>query len=347
MNAPVVSLHDSTQLEALARRHRISPELLFRFATLVLKRGFAPEVALEELPVLLPTALLGELCFEFLELETRRDSAQDGATKLLFRTKAGAPLEAILLRIASGRTTLCLSCQSGCPVRCSFCATGADGLSAELTPEELLDQFVQARRLAAGEERQIRNLVFMGMGEPLLTERTLHASLRSIVDPRAFAFPAGRIAVSTVGLPEPMLRLARAFPEVRIALSLHSARQERREELIPLARRHTLEELRETVRELGRIQEGPVMIEYLLLEGLTDSPADLEALVRWLDGLAAHVNLIPYNPFGGAEPLRSTAEPARRAFAEDLRARGFACTLRHSLGADVLAGCGQLAGRRP
>ena len=341
----MVSLHDSAELEALARRHRISPELLFRLATLVLKRGLAPEVALAELPALLPAALVAELRFEFLELETRRDSARDGATKLLFKTKAGAPLESILLRIASGRTALCISCQSGCAVRCRFCASGAEGLRTELTPEEILDQLVQARRLAAGEGRQVRNLVFMGMGEPLLTEATLHTSLRRLVDPRAFAFPAGRIAVSTVGLPEPMVRLARAFPEVRIALSLHSARQERREELIQLARRHSLDELRSAVAELGRIQRGPVMIEYLLLEGLTDSPEDLEALVSWLDGLAVHVNLIPYNPLGMHDPLRATPEPARRAFAEGLRARGHVSTLRYSLGADVLAGCGQLAAR--
>ncbi len=343
----VTFLHDTDDLERFAREFRVPPHHLHRLATLVLKRGFEPSVALAELPVPLPAELVERLRFESLLLEKRVDSAGDGATRLLFRTAAGAPVESVLLRIASGRTTLCLSCQSGCAVRCRFCATGREGLRAELTAPELLDQLVQAGRIAAAEGRKVRNLVFMGMGEPLLVESTLYEALDRLVHPCAFAFPATRIAVSTVGLPGAMIRLAGRFPEVRLALSLHSARAEVREALIPAAAEHSLEELRAAVLEIGRSRSAPVMIEYLLLEGWTDRPEDLAALAAWLDGLRVRLNLIPYNFRGENDPLKPTSRDDRDRIAAYFRSLGFQCTVRRSLGGDSGAACGQLAGEAP
>jgi 23S rRNA (adenine2503-C2)-methyltransferase len=339
----VTSLHDPAGLLLLAARHRVQPQHLHRLATLVNKRGFEWEAALAELPVPLPGALVGELRRVELDLERRIDSEEDGATRLLFRTAKGLAVESVLLRIASGRTSLCLSCQSGCPVRCSFCATGREGLRGDLTVEEILDQLVQGQQLAAAEQRLVRNLVFMGMGEPLFVEDTLHEVLRRLVHPRAFAFPPTRIAVSTVGIPEGMVRLSEAFPEVRIAVSLHHAKQSEREALIPLARIHPLDELRRAIAEVGR-PESLVMIEYLLLEGRTDRPEDLEALAAWLEGLPVRINWIPYNRLGTDDPLRPTPPAERERIAALFRARGFLCTMRRSLGSGVLAGCGQLAG---
>lgn len=337
------ALHDTPSLERLASEHRLSPHELHRLATLVLKRGVDPEEALAALPRRLPSSLVEQLSFGVLRLEKRVDSTEDGATKLLLRTAEGIPLECVLLRIASGRTTLCLSVQSGCPVRCTFCASGLEGKRADLSVDEVLDQLVMARRIADGEERRIRNLVFMGMGEPLLAEGTLHEVLRRLVNKRAFAFPPTRIAISTIGLPRAMVRLVDAFPEIRLALSLHSARQEVREELIPLARPYPLKLLRAAVREIGRRQAHRVMIEYLLLEGRTDRSEDLDALRGWLEGLRVHLNLIPYNPLGPDDPLRPTPRPERERIASIFRAEGLPCTLRRSLGGGVLAGCGQLA----
>lgn len=340
-------LHDPAAVARLARESAVPPHHLHRLATLVLKRGFEPKAALAELTVPLPAEVVDALRFDTLVLERRVDAERDGATRLLFRGASGVPVESVLLRIASGRTTLCVSSQSGCPVRCRFCASGREGLRAELRVEEVLDQLVQARRIAFAEGRAVRNLVFMGMGEPLLVPDTLFEVLERLVHPRAFAFPPTRIAVSTAGVPAAMVALAERFPDVRLALSLHSARAEVREALIPLAREHSLDELRAAVREIGRGRSAPVMVEYLLLEGWTDRAEDLEALARWLEGLRIRLNLIPYNPRGATDPLRPTPEPERQRIAARFRARGFQCTVRRSLGADSGAACGQLAGEAP
>ena len=151
-------------------------------------------------------------------------------------------IESVILRIATGRTTLCVSSQVGCAAACDFCATGKMGIARNLSPAEILDQVVQARQIAAAEGRTIRNLVFMGMGEPFHNEENLYATLAALAAPELFHHPPSRILISTVGLPDAMIRAARRFPEVHFALSLHSARQDVRERLIPLAARYSLGE---------------------------------------------------------------------------------------------------------
>jgi 23S rRNA (adenine2503-C2)-methyltransferase len=158
-----------------------------------------------------------------------------------------------------------------------------------------------------------------------------------------FAFDPSRLLVSSVGIAPGMLRLARSHPHVRQALSLHSARQEVRTRLIPLASRHPLPELRSVIEKITDLQSKPLMIEYLLLRGLNDQPEDLEALSRYLAGLDVHINLIPYNQLSGEDSLAPTPPPERRAFASALKAHGFKVTMRYSLGADIFAACGQLA----
>lgn len=285
-----------------------------------------------------------------MTLGEQRASAQDGATKLLFRTSSGARLESVLLRIASGRTSLCLSIQTRCPVACRFCASGTLGKVDSLHVDEVLDQVVQARALLRLEDRELRNLVFMGMGEPLLEEDLLHECLARLTAPAGFGFPENRLLVSTVGFPDGMRRLAERFPGVRQALSLHAAREEVRCELIPAARSVSLRALREAVLEVGRITGGPVMIEYLLLAGVNDRPGDEAALLAWLEGLPVLLNLIPFNAPGslGASHsvdsrLRPTPLEQGRDMAQRFRERGIRTTLRHSLGQDISAACGQLA----
>jgi 23S rRNA (adenine2503-C2)-methyltransferase len=143
-----------------------------------------------------------------------------------------------------------------------------------------------------------------------------------------------------------MIRCARRFPEVNLALSLHSVRQEVRRQLIPLAAKYSLDELRSAVSTVNQIQNNTVMIEYLMLAGVNDSPEDASELAAWLDGLDVHVNLIPYNPIASAPHLRTTERPQRDDFAAVVRTAGFATTIRYSLGADIAAACGQLVQRQ-
>ena len=339
----MTELHDAAGLARLCKRHRCDPQPLQRLVRAVLQRGESPAVARESAGSRLPAALLDELDWSTPGLLVRRDSQLDGATKLLLRSRGGKEFEVVLLRVRSGRTALCVSIQAGCPAGCTFCATGGLGLRGRLELSDVLGSVLLGRQLAADEGRSLRNLVFMGMGEPLFEEELLHAALERLCDPRGFAFAPRRVSVSTVGVPEAMVRLAEAHPGVRQALSLHSARDEVRRGLIPLAEKHPLGELRRAAREVGRLTGGRVLVEYLLLAGLTDRPEDEAALCEWLEGLPVHLNLLPYNALASAPQLVPTPREAREAFAARMRARGIRTTLRRSLGGDVAAACGELA----
>jgi 23S rRNA (adenine2503-C2)-methyltransferase len=192
------------------------------------------------------------------------------------------------------------------------------------------------------EGRTVRNIVFMGMGEPFHNEQAVYDAIAALLSPDLFHHTPGRILISTVGIPDAMIRCARRFPQVNLALSLHSVRQSVREQLIPLATKYSLDDLRAAIAKVNEIQENSVMIEYLMLESVNDSLDDARELAAWLNGLDAHVNLIPYNPIHSAPRLRTTERPQRDAFAEILRNAGFVTTIRYSLGADIAAACGQL-----
>jgi 23S rRNA (adenine2503-C2)-methyltransferase len=219
------------------------------------------------------------------------------------------------------------------------------GLAVNLTHDEILDQVSQANRVLRAEGRSVRNVVFMGMGEPFHNETAVYCALEVLLSPQSFGLSPRRVLVSTVGIPRAMVRCAERFPRVGMALSLHSARQEQREQLIPLARRFPLDELRATIAEVTAIQRRPLMIEYLMLAGRNDSDEDLRALTAYLGGLRVHVNLIPYNPIDEAPELRGTLAARRRDFAAGLSAAGFVVTTRRSLGGDIAAACGQLVRR--
>lgn len=330
------SIFDAQSIEALRREHRLDPEKFRRLRNAVMKSFRSDEVALASFP------LRDAVDLHTLALHRRVDSEVDGATKLLFRTSAGLLTEAVILRIASGRSTLCVSSQVGCAAACRFCATGSMGIARDLSDAEILDQVVTAGQVLAAEGRRLRNVVFMGMGEPFHNEAALLSALTALTDPTWFELSPRKIMVSTVGVIDGMLRLAERFPQVGLALSLHSARPSVRERLIPLAKKYPLPQLRETIVELNTMQERPVMLEYLMLDGLTDTDEDMDALLRWTDGLQVHINLIPYNPIDGAEELRGTAADVYGAFAARLKSAGRTATIRRSLGRDIEAACGQL-----
>ncbi len=339
----MISVHDHAGLNELARRCKLDPHRLRRLRTVFHKKQREAAEALGELPADAAARFAREVEFHPLTLATRQDSARDGATKLLFKTRTGQLIEAVILRIATGRTTLCLSTQAGCAAACEFCATGKLGWSRNLTAAEMLDQVTRANQLLRGEQRQVRNLVFMGMGEPFHNEAELYRALEQLGATEGLNFDQRRVLVSTVGIADALVRCATRFPRLRLALSLHSARAEVREKLMPVARRYSLATLRAALDEVTAIQGEVPLIEYLLLRGINDSDADLAALVEFLRGLKAHVNLIPYNPTQGPAEFVATA-PARRAeFAAALREAGFRVTIRYSLGGDIAAACGQLA----
>lgn len=336
-------IHDAVALEAVRKRLRIEPWDLKRLRNAFYKKHQTAEESLEHLSVEQRDAFRSDVAFHSLRLHSRRDSEIDGATKLLFRTVGGHLIESVILRIASGRTSLCVSSQVGCAVRCRFCATGQMGTALDLTSEQILDQVVQANHLLRGEGRSIRNVVFMGMGEPLLNESAVYAALDVLLSPQCFDLSPAKVLVSTVGIPDAMVRCAERFPRLRMALSLHSARQAGRESLIPLARRYPLESLRRAMMQMTNIQRQPLMVEYLLLQGLNDGDQDMAELINCLRGIPVHFNLIPYNAIAADAGLIGSGAERRRQFADALSEAGFPVTIRYSLGNDIAAACGQLA----
>ena len=216
------------------------------------------------------------------------------------------------------------------------------GLAVHLTRDEILDQVIQANRVLRPAGLSVRNVVFMGMGEPFHNEAEVYRAQEVLLSPRCFDHSPARVLVSTVGIPDAMVRCAERFPRLRLALSLHSARQEQRERIIPLARRYPLDRLRWAMAAVTAAQQQPLMVEYLLLDGLNDTDEDVQALIVYLHELPVRINLIPYNPIDEPTGLCGTAPARRREFAAALQAAGFAVRSRYSLGADIAAGCGQL-----
>lgn len=339
----MLSIYDSDKVELFCRKNGIYDHALKRFRIAYFKKGLPLEECLAAFTEEGRTKFSAHIALHRLALAERHDSQLDGASKVVFVTADMGRVEAVILRIDSGRTSLCISSQIGCSADCAFCATGKMGLTRNLTVEELLDQVVLARRLLAAEGRQLRNVVIMGMGEPFHNEKAVCAALECLRDARCFYFSERHLLVSTIGVPAAMLRFVERYPKIRLALSLHAARPEVRTGLMPHGGAHVLATIRAALPALT--QHGNFMIEYLLLEGINDGPDDLAELIEFLKGIKAHINLIQFNPFPGS-PFEPVKPEARDEFARALRAAGFKVTLRHSLGADIAAACGQLAGRK-
>lgn len=337
-----ISIYDSIAVDRLRAELKFEPRRIRALRTAFFKKFLGAEAALAELPESVRPEFAGRVEFHPLAVQNVFDSEVDGATKFVLRTPSELLIESVLMRTGTGRVSLCVSSQIGCAAACGFCATGQMGIARSLSAAEILDQLVLAGEHLAREDRLVRNIVFMGMGEPFHNEETLYEAITALLAPELFHYPPRRILISTVGIPDAMLRAARRFPQVNVALSLHSVRQSVREDLIPLAKKHPLDDLRAAVAAVNKIQQNSVMIEYLMLAGVNDSAADAAELAAWLQGLDVHVNLIPFNPIKSASHLRTTARADRDAFAEILRGTGFVTTIRYSLGADVAAACGQL-----
>ncbi len=337
-----ISIYNTPGIDRLRAELKFDPRRLRGLRTAYFKKFRGAEAALEELPADIRGEFAKRVEFHPLTLAERLDSQLDGATKLVLRTPAGFAIESVIMRTGTGRVALCLSSQVGCAAACGFCATGQMGIAKSLSATEILAQIVMANERLRGEDRVVRNIVFMGMGEPFHNEAAIYDAVAALVSPELFHHPASRILISTVGIPDAMIRCARRFPGINMALSLHSVRQKTREQLIPLAAKYPLDELRSAVAAVNQIQDNTVMIEYLMLAGVNDSPDDARELTTWLTGLDAHVNLIPFNPIESAPHLQATSRSDRDAFAAIVREAGFVTTIRYSLGADIAAACGQL-----
>jgi 23S rRNA (adenine2503-C2)-methyltransferase len=286
-----------------------------------------------ELPATLRAALDDGWPLPSLELEVTQ-RARDGTEKMLWRLPDGEAIESVLIP-EGARRTLCVSSQAGCPLRCAFCATGTMGLLRNLAPWEIAAQVREL--LLRPEPVQPTNVVFMGMGEPLLNWPAVDTALTLLNDGAALGIGARHITVSTVGILPGLAALAKRPEQFRLALSLHAPTSELRRSLMPIEKRYPLPEVLGALAAFRR----RVTFEYVMIAGVNDRDADLAELTRVARAAGAMVNLLPLHP-GGAPGL--TPSPHRRlaAFAAALRRRGVAAVARRSRGLDIAAACGQL-----
>ena len=298
-------------------------------------RGAASYDDMTTLPKALRATLVESVPFSTLEVATERES-KDGTAKTLFRTADGHPVEAVLMRYRDGRRSLCLSSQSGCPLTCTFCATGAMRFGRNLTAWEILDQALHFRR-----KEPVNHAVYMGMGEPFLNFDEVLASARRLPD---LGITPRRTTISTVGWMPGLTRFVDEVDQpIRLALSLHAADPRKRSELMPVNDRYPLADVLAECRRYVELRRRKVFVEYVMLAGVNDSPADARALAAVLDGRSFKVNLIPYNPTGLYDG--SSRETIERFKAVLARAR-IPATVRLTRGRDIEAACGQLASVR-
>lgn len=273
---------------------------------------------------------------------TQRSERSRGTRKVLLQLADGESVEAVLIR-EKDRSTLCLSTQVGCAVKCSFCATGLHGYKRNLTPAEIIDQALYLMSEADLGDRT-PNIVFMGMGEPFRNYDATVKTIRLLMENEGIGIGARRITVSTVGDVEGIQKFAREDWQVRLSVSLHAANDKLRTELVPLNRKYPLKKLMAAVHEYIGGTGRQMTFEWALLNGVNDRPEDARELVRLIRGTKASVNLIPYNPVSGLG-YKAPSRERCVAFRDALIERSVACTLRKERGQDIDAACGQLRRR--
>jgi 23S rRNA (adenine2503-C2)-methyltransferase len=296
-------------------------------------RGADSYEVMTNLPLELRERLAEDVPFSSLRL-VREALASDGTEKALFETGDGRPVEAVLMRYRDGRRSLCLSSQSGCPLTCTFCATGRMRFGRNLSASEILDQALHFRR-----KEPVNHAVFMGMGEPLINLEAVLAVCERLPD---VGIAPSNIGVSTVGWIPGIDRMASEGPPVRLALSVHAADEALRSELMPVNDRYPLREVLDACLRWHARRRRQVFIEYLMLDGVNDRYEQAVALAGVLEPRHAFkVNLIPYNPTDA--PYRGSGRQAVAAFRAALEERGLRTTVRVTRGRDIDAACGQLA----
>jgi len=286
-----------------------------------------------DLPAALRRELDDRMPFSTLELANEAHAA-DGTVKALFRTADGRPVEAVLMRYRDGRRSVCVSSQSGCPLTCTFCATGTMRFGRNLTTSEILDQILHFRRI-----EPVDHLVFMGMGEPLMN---VDAVLEAAARLPAVGIAHRRTGVSTVGWVPGIRRLAESDLPLRLALSLHAPDDSLRSQIMPVNDRYPIAEVLAACEAHHARRRRRVFVEYVMLAGVNDHYAHAVALSRLLDPRIYKVNLIPYNPTGAYE---GSSRAAIDAFKAALEEHGLRATVRLTRGRDIDAACGQLAAR--
>ncbi len=275
--------------------------------------------------------------------------------KALLKLHDGNLIETVLLFPRPSALSVCVSSQAGCPLGCKFCATGKSGFKRNLTADEISSQVLFWRQYLKKSDVcnsksaacDVKNIVYMGMGEPFLNWENVKESLKILIDPKLFGFGSRSVSVSTSGITPGIKKFAEEMPQVNLALSLHFADNRKRSRFMPINKKHDLFDLKKAIQNYLSVTKRKVFIEYLMIDGINDSEEDAENLVEYIksmkDNYLLHVNLIRYN--ATSDILKPSSKEKIQEFRDYLMKRGINTTIRQSLGEEIKAACGQLAGK--
>jgi 23S rRNA (adenine2503-C2)-methyltransferase len=305
-----------------------------------LARGAASFEAMDDVPKQLRAVLRDAFRPTSLRPVAVTQADRGLTTKTLYELDGGHSVEAVVMRYRD-RSTLCISSQAGCPIGCPFCATGKFPFGRNLKAHEIVEQAVDAIRLLAEGGRRLSHVVFMGMGEPMANYQAVVESVRRLADPELIGISPRRIVVSTSGLIPRITQLGGEQLPVTLAISLHAARDELRDVLVPINRKYPVADLVESAQGYAQKTGRRVSYEWVMLAGVNDTERDATELGRLLRRKLAHVNLIPFNPVDGT-PYRAPNAAAIRRFKELVEGQGLNVTVRDTRGREGDAACGQL-----
>ena len=264
--------------------------------------------------------------------------------KAIIRLNDGEQIEAVLMRNKQGKNTACISSQAGCPIGCVFCATGQSGFKRNLQAEEIINQILLFARILKKEDAKIDRIVFMGMGEPFLNWEEAKKAIETLLDKDKFGFGSRHISISTIGVTEGIRALAKEFPQINLAVSIHSANNQKREELAGINERYNLNRIKKAIEYYLSITNRKVFFEYVMLDNFNDQGEDARELARYIQSFdkrhLIHVNLIAYNKT--LAEFKASSGETQEKFKDFLEKNHISTTIRKSFGGEVVGACGQL-----
>jgi 23S rRNA (adenine2503-C2)-methyltransferase len=306
--------------------------------------------AMRTLPPSARRELDASFAFSTVTPQLKREADRGQTVKYLFRLDDARTIETVVMHYdatarSRARTTICVSSQVGCPIGCTFCATGRSGFDRNLSEAEIVDQFLNASRDLGEKQRSVTNVVFMGMGEPMNNYAAVVGAIRRWARPDALNFSPRRVTVSTIGLVPFIERLGAEGLPVNLAISLHAPDDELRSSMIPVNRKYPIAAIVAAARAHAERTGRRTSYEYVLLQGVNDSVEQARRLATIVGHRLSHVNLIPMNPIDGS-PLAPPSKARAQAFQSILQAAGVSTTIRATRGLDIDAACGQLRARQ-
>lgn len=341
----MISIHDEAGVISLLETNWHKKFRYSQIENAVYKNMATDFDTIETLPKDIRTLLKKNCFFYSLRLHSSVTSDDGQTTKFLFKTQDDNMIEAVIMRHLSGRTTLCISCQAGCPMACTFCATGKLGLLRNLEFYEIIEQVMYANEFLAPEDRKIRNIVFMGMWEPFLNYPNVKKTIEILSAQKKLDLSNRRITISSCGVVPGILNLANDFPQVSLAISLHAPNDEVRRKIMPVDHTYPLDTLMKALDTYVEKTNKRIFYEYIMIAGVTDNPIYAHELWKLLKWRLAHVNFIPYNPGEGimGNNYLPTSRIIMKKFQSILDEAGIPSTIRHTMWDDIDAACGQLA----